>query len=40
MNRNMLSPFMDSTYVENPDSGKYQHPEKDSVFYVKSKKSN
>lgn len=33
MHRNLLSPFIDSTYLVNPDSYKYQHPDKDSIFY-------
>jgi Sperm-tail PG-rich repeat len=37
LQRNMQSPFTDSTIVENPDSWKYQHPDKESVFYQKNK---
>lgn len=33
MHRNLLSPFIDSTYLVNPDSYKYQYPDKDSIFY-------
>lgn len=35
MHRNMASPFTDSSYIENPDSWKYQHPEKESAFHKK-----
>lgn len=37
MNRHLASPFNDSSYIENPDSWKYQNPEKDSAFHSKKK---
>jgi hypothetical protein len=40
MHRHMGSPFTDSSYVENPDSWKYQNPEKDSVFNTKKRTNN
>jgi hypothetical protein len=38
IHRNMLSPFNEPTYLENPESWKYQHPEKSSSFNPKSHK--
>jgi hypothetical protein len=35
LHRNLQSPFKDSTYLENPDSWRYQHPEKESAFNLK-----
>jgi len=35
--RELASPFKDTTQIENPDSWKYQHPEKESVFNAKKK---
>jgi len=35
IHRSMLSPFNEPTYLENPESWKYQHPEKDSAFIPK-----
>jgi hypothetical protein len=36
INRNMESPFNEPSYLENPASWKYQHPEKESVFNLKN----
>ena len=35
IHRSMLSPFNEPTYLENPESWKYQHPEKESAFMPK-----
>jgi len=35
IHRNMESPFNEPTYLENPESWKYQHPEKDTAFNQK-----
>lgn len=35
LHRNLESPFKDFTYLENPASWKYQHPEKDTAFHLK-----
>jgi hypothetical protein len=37
MHRHMASPFTDSSYVENPDSWKYQHPDKESAFQTRKR---
>ena len=35
IHRNMASPFNEPTYLENPESWKYQNPEKESAFNLK-----
>jgi hypothetical protein len=40
MNRHILSPFNDNSYIQNPESWKYQHPEKESSFVSKKQRNN